>query len=43
LREEVRKAWGKDFTLKRYHDAVLSYGSPPVRYARELMLELRIE
>ena len=43
LREEARKAWGKDFTLKRYHDAVLSYGSPPVRYARELMLELPIE
>jgi len=43
LREETRKAWGKDFTLKRYHDAVLSYGSPPVRYVRELMLELPIE
>jgi len=43
LREEARKAWGKDFTLKRYHDAVLSYGSPPVRYARELMLELPIQ
>jgi uncharacterized protein (DUF885 family) len=43
LREEAKKAWGKDFTLKRYHDAVLAYGSPPVRYARELMLELPIE
>jgi uncharacterized protein (DUF885 family) len=43
LREEARKDWGKDFTLKRYHDAVLSYGSPPVRYVRELMLELPIE
>ncbi|MFL6601254.1 MAG: DUF885 domain-containing protein [Steroidobacteraceae bacterium] len=43
LREETRKAWGKDFTLKRYHDAVLSYGSPPIRYVRELMLELPIE
>jgi uncharacterized protein (DUF885 family) len=43
LREEARKAWGKDFTLKRYHDAVLAYGSPPVRYARELMLDLSIE
>jgi uncharacterized protein (DUF885 family) len=43
LREETRKAWGKDFTLKQYHDAVLSYGSPPVRYVRELMLELPIE
>jgi uncharacterized protein (DUF885 family) len=43
LREEAKKAWGKDFTLKRYHDAVLAYGSPPVRYARELMLDLPIE
>jgi uncharacterized protein (DUF885 family) len=43
LREEVRKAWGKGFTLKRYHDAVLAYGSPPVRYARELVLNLPIE
>ena len=42
LREEMRKAWGKGFTLKRYHDAVLSYGSPPVRYVRELMLNLPI-
>jgi uncharacterized protein (DUF885 family) len=43
LREEAKKAWGKNFTLKRYHDEVLAYGSPPVRYARELMLELPIE
>jgi uncharacterized protein (DUF885 family) len=43
LREEAKQAWGKDFTLKRYHDAVLSYGSPPVRYVRELMLELPIQ
>lgn len=43
LREEARKAWGQEFTLKRYHDAVLSYGSPPVRYVRELMLELPIQ
>ena len=43
LREEARKAWGTEFTLKRYHDAVLAYGSPPVRYVRELMLELPIE
>jgi uncharacterized protein (DUF885 family) len=42
LREEVRQAWGQGFTLKRYHDAVLSYGSPPVRYVRELMLNLPI-
>jgi uncharacterized protein (DUF885 family) len=43
LRAEAQQAWGKDFTLKRYHDEVLAYGSPPVRYVRELMLELPIE
>ena len=43
LREEVRRKWGKAFTLKRYHDTVLSFGSPPVRYARELILDLPIQ
>ncbi|HVO47135.1 MAG TPA: DUF885 domain-containing protein [Steroidobacteraceae bacterium] len=42
LRDEAMKAWGKSFTLKRYHDAVLSFGSPPVKYARELLLDLPI-
>ncbi len=43
LREEMRNKWGKSFTLKRYHDTVLSFGSPPVRYVRELMLDLPIQ
>ncbi|HEY6923926.1 MAG TPA: DUF885 domain-containing protein [Steroidobacteraceae bacterium] len=43
LREEMRRKWGKTFTLERYHDAVLSYGSPPVRYVRELLLDLPIQ
>lgn len=43
LREEMKKKWGKDFTLKRYHDKVLSFGSPPVRYVRELALGLPIQ
>ena len=43
LREEARKKWGRHFTLKRYHDAVLAFGSPPVRYARELVFDLPIE
>jgi len=43
LRADAQQAWGKEFTLKRYHDEVLAYGSPPVRYVRELMLELPIE
>jgi uncharacterized protein (DUF885 family) len=43
LREEAQQRWGKQFTLKRYHDTVLSFGSPPVRYVRALMFELPIE
>jgi len=42
MREEARQRWGKDFTLKRYHDAVLSHGSPPTRFVRELVLDLPI-
>ena len=38
LRDEVEQAWGDEFTLRRYHDQVLSYGSPPVRLVRALML-----
>jgi len=43
LREEARQVWGTGFTLKRYHDSVLAFGSPPVRYVRELMLNLPIQ
>ncbi len=39
LRAKMEAAWGDDFTLRRYHDQVLSYGSPPVRFARALMLD----
>jgi uncharacterized protein (DUF885 family) len=38
LRAEVEATWGDEFTLRRYHDQVLSYGSPPVRFVRALML-----
>lgn len=43
LRDEARRRWGVDFTLKRYHDAVLAYGAPPIRYVRELIFDLPIE
>lgn len=42
LRREVEAAWGEDFTLRRYHDRLLSYGSPPGRYVRALLLDLPI-
>jgi uncharacterized protein (DUF885 family) len=42
LRAEARQRWGAAFTLKRYHDAALAFGSPPGRYVRELMFDLPI-
>jgi uncharacterized protein (DUF885 family) len=42
LREEAKQRWGARFTLKQYHDKVLSYGSPPVRYVRDLIFDLPI-
>jgi uncharacterized protein (DUF885 family) len=42
LRDEARQRWGGAFSLKRYHDTALAFGSPPVRYVRELMFDLPI-
>ncbi|GAB2497587.1 DUF885 domain-containing protein [Pseudoxanthomonas sangjuensis] len=39
LREAVQEKEGEKFDLKAYHDRVLSYGAPPVRFVRELMLD----
>lgn len=39
LRKAVEQRQGKDFDLKAYHDRVLSFGSPPVRYVRALMFD----
>jgi uncharacterized protein (DUF885 family) len=39
LRAAERKKLGKDFDLKKYNDQVISYGSPPVKYVHELMLQ----
>jgi len=37
LRAAEQKKLGTDFNLKKYNDQVISYGSPPVKYVRELM------
>ncbi|HEX4638534.1 MAG TPA: DUF885 domain-containing protein [Chthoniobacterales bacterium] len=37
LRDAAQKKFGKDFDLRKYNDQVISYGSPPVKYVRELM------
>jgi len=39
LRREAEQRWGKGFNLKRYHDTVTSFGSPPARYVGELMFD----
>jgi len=39
LRDAMQKKLGEAFDLKAYHDQVLSYGAPPVRYVRALMLD----
>ena len=43
LRAEAEQRWGKDFTLRRYHDSVLGFGSPPVKYARALLFDLPVQ
>lgn len=43
LREEAEARWGAEFDARKYHDGVLSYGSPPVKYARALLFELPVE
>ena len=37
LRERARKKEGDKFDLKKYNDAVLSFGSPPAKYVAELL------
>jgi uncharacterized protein (DUF885 family) len=39
MRQAVERAWGDEFSLRRYHDQALSYGSPPVKFVRALMLD----
>lgn len=38
LRDEVKQAWGDQFTLKKFHEQFLSYGSAPVKEIRTMML-----
>jgi uncharacterized protein (DUF885 family) len=42
-RDAARAKDGAEFNLKRYHDGVLSYGSPPGRFARQLLLDESIQ
>lgn len=42
-RRAVQETLGERFDLKAYHDRMLSYGAPPVRFARQLMLDQPIQ
>ncbi|UNK51219.1 DUF885 domain-containing protein [Lysobacter sp. S4-A87] len=39
MRKAVEAKLGDKFNAKAYHDQVLSYGAPPVRFVREMMLD----
>ena len=39
LRQDWRRQEGSAYTLRRFHDAVLSWGAPPVSLLREAMLD----
>jgi uncharacterized protein (DUF885 family) len=39
MRRAVEEKEGDAFSLKRYHDRVLATGAPPVRFARQLLLD----
>ena len=41
LRRDFQIQEGAGFTLRRFHDAVLRYGMPPVRLLREVLLTNR--
>jgi uncharacterized protein (DUF885 family) len=43
LRAEAERRAGAAFKLKEYHDRLLSFGSPPARFARQLLFDLPVE
>jgi uncharacterized protein (DUF885 family) len=39
IREATEAAWGEDFELKRFHDELMSFGSPPPAFVKALLLK----
>lgn len=39
FREEMKEAEGNDWSLKAFHEKFLSYGSAPVKYVKQMMME----
>lgn len=42
LRREAEQQWQDNFDLKTYHDKLLSFGAPPPRFLRALLLDRSI-
>ncbi len=38
LRRDAEREWGAEFTLRRFHDALLAHGSPPIAILRPRIL-----
>ena len=43
LRAEAERREGAAFDMRKYNDAVLAHGSPPVKFVRELMFGLPVK
>ena len=39
MRRAAEDKAGEAFDMKQYHDRVLAQGAPPVRFARQLLLD----
>ncbi len=39
IREVTENAWGEEFELKRFHDKLMSFGSPPPAFVKALLLD----
>jgi uncharacterized protein (DUF885 family) len=39
MRAEAERRGGARFDVRKYHDTVLSFGSPPVRFVRALLFD----
>lgn len=40
LKKEYKKLKGDKFNLKEFHEKLLSYGSPPIKYLRQILLKI---
>jgi uncharacterized protein (DUF885 family) len=43
LQQEAERRKGSSFNAREYNDRIISFGSPPIRFVRELMFDLPID